>query len=355
MMKNEILNEHMNYIVSQILKIVPDVQTILLCGSYGRGEGTWIRISQLESYKPYNDYDLIVVSDSKIVSNDMINALRIQCADQIGIKWVDIDLYTTKEISKLRTIQKNVDIVYGNRVVYGMPIRWNTKIINSSRLGNADIETLYFTRMWAFWGTYHLLKKNILTIDESIFFRNQMAKAILACVDVILIKKGIYDTSYREKVSRVVKLEKFSEYSEYFKKALEEKLSPQPTPLNSEEANKLYEKTLHIFRNIMEFGLQKEFYFYKNKRLFNFYYRVKLRHLIFYLYSILKRRKKYRDKFQKIMILQNNLFIDLSNNSNENIDLLFYANKLKEFGVKPEEIMSVGNVIEKISLLRNTL
>jgi len=78
--------------------------------------------------------------------------------------------------------------------------------------------------------------------EASRFFRNQMAKAVLAVLDVILLERGAYDASYRTRVERVVgSLAADEPLVPLARWALEEKLRPRAPGMQPAEVRELYE------------------------------------------------------------------------------------------------------------------
>lgn len=167
--KQNILQKQIDYIVSEILKCISNVETILLCGSYGRNEGAWI-LKDGGQYIPYNDYDFIVVSDQPNISKNELNQLRKRLAAELSINWVDIDIYSSFKINNMKATQKNIDITFGSKKVYGKDIDWNLKSEDAKKLSNYDIETLYFTRIWTFLGTYSYREYEEISGIDAIFF-----------------------------------------------------------------------------------------------------------------------------------------------------------------------------------------
>lgn len=349
--KNIQLERHINYVVSEIINEISNVQTILLCGSYGRNEGAWITDDH-QQYLPYNDYDFIVITDEPCISKEDIDKLRVRCAQEIGIHWVDIDIYSSKKIKNLKAIQKNIDIIYGNKVVYGKPIEWSKKNILPNRLSYRDINTLYFTRLWTFWGTYNLIEKKDMSCDEIIFFKYQMSKAIFACIDMILIKNKLYCCSYNDKVKQIKELENLKHYYDMYDWALKVKVKPAETPLYNDDIKKIFYDVLNLYYFSAKESIGKKFRFYKNKNQFPIFYSLLPRNILIYLYRLLKKQSKYNAKYRKVMILQNSLFIDICENQ---IDIDYYSQKIEDIEKKISNVKTLEEIINKVAFLRNSL
>lgn len=251
-------NQHIGLILKAFGKVSLNLEAVILYGGYARNEGSWI-IEQNGNCRPYNDYDILLVIENKIPI-DRIGFLRKELAEQIGIRWVDIDQKTPAELKKLKATIYNYDLKYASRVIQGDPNVFNLiPEINASRLPLKEAETLYITRLWTLLGS---LDSKGLSVDregeESRFFRNQMAKAVLAVVDALLLQKGAYHPSYKERIKRLDDLfpEK-DELGELSKWALEEKLRPKAPYMKQKYIRKLYSKVHQFFINEMYNVLSK--------------------------------------------------------------------------------------------------
>jgi len=243
--QQSILSEHLGIVLEGCKNLFPDLRSVILCGGYGRDEGSWFRDSS-GAWRPYNDYDICVVV-SKKKNDSEVKALELFLAKKVGIRWIDIDQYTVDGLRNLRPSIKSYDLKYASRVIAG-----DDKIlecipeIDGSKLSLKEVEVLYFTRLYTLIGSLKLggFNQNLDGI-EAMFFRNQMAKALLAIVDVLLLTKGAYDASYCVRVRRLSEL--YPEKSDLIglcNWALKEKLEPTMKFMSLEEALGLY-KTVH--------------------------------------------------------------------------------------------------------------
>lgn len=248
--------------INRIKSALNSIRTIstILYGGYGRDEGSWI-IEKNGEYRPYNDYDILLVIENKIPV-ERIELLRKDLAKQIGIRWVDIGQKTPVELKKLKPSIYNYDLKYASKVIQGDPGVLNLiPEIDAAKLPLKEGETLFFTRLWTLLGS--LDKKGLkadLKGEDSRFFRNQMAKAMLAVADVLLLQKGAYHPSYKERVKRVSELyperKNLCDLAEW---ALEEKLFPKSPDMMADEIKKLYQKVHHYFFSEM-YGLLTKYY-----------------------------------------------------------------------------------------------
>lgn len=222
--------------------LLPDLRAIILYGGFGRDEGSWFQ-DELGTWRPYNDYDICIVTERK-ASRHELKALEESLAKEIGINWIDLCQLSPDEMKRLRPSIKNYDFKNASKVIYGdSTVLDLIPEIDATTLPMKEAQILYFTRLYTLLGSLdeNGLHQN-LEGEASRFFRNQMTKAILAVVDVLLLAKGAYHASYRKRVERVAEL--YPEKVDFLtlsRWALEEKLRPQAPPMTSQEVRKLYE------------------------------------------------------------------------------------------------------------------
>ena len=349
--KQEVIDEHIRYLVSEILHNISNVETILLCGSYGRNEGAWIKGAS-GNFIPYNDYDFIVISDKPDITKESLSLLRERVAKRLKINWIDIDIYNSNKIKKLRPSQKNIDITFGSKRVYGNEIKWNLKLSDMVKLGSNDIETLYFTRIWTFLGTYLYREKELINGNEVMFFRYQMAKAVLACADVILIKQHNYHYSYIERVKRVLLCNIEDNWKDLFKWAVKQKMQPDGSSMEKREVIDLYESTLEMYYTVMKYGIGREFCFYRSRKLFDLCYAIKPRHFLVSLYRVLSGRYVWDVRFRKVFSMQNSILMFLCGKAK--MDSLYYKRTLNRyFALHTDE--TLNNIIKAVSDARLSL
>ncbi len=298
------LEKDMKLITSTILDNFEKIETILLYGGYGRDEGAWIYMETGEVV-PYNDYDILVISENR-PSISKINLIREELAKKIGIRWVDIDFMTMNHVMRMKNTIKNIDIIYGSKIIYGnSDVFEASPNLNPQKIGFYDIEQLYFTRMWTLFGSWDGLFRD-LGKNEAIFFRNQMAKAILAAVDVLLIKKNQYNYSYvkriqlfKDGIQSDAKVYKYAEW------ALSEKLSPSNDDLTEIEMRNIYNDVYKIYREAMMNAMGWKWIFFGKPYLTRFY---------FYLNPYYFTRLIYRRYLNRSKVLSNRIKVKLAEN-----------------------------------------
>lgn len=236
-----VLQTHLEMIVAACLESGSKPVAILLYGGYGRGEGSWY-IDESMGWRPYNDYDVRLIVTERLPTA-VISDLERSLAEAIGIRWVDIGQFLPGELRKLKPTILNYDFKHGSRVIFGdSAILKTIPDFRPSELTTKDGLILYFTRLYALLGSFSARGlDSALEGEEARFFRNQMAKALLAVADVLLLTKGAYDASYRTRVDRAVQmLPKESELADLLQWAITEKLCPRADQLNENEARNLY-------------------------------------------------------------------------------------------------------------------
>jgi hypothetical protein len=257
-MPNSKFEEDKALLIEACSSIVANVDAVIMYGGYGRGEGAWINSEGKEI--PYNDYDILVISDS-LVERAQLSQLRKNLAKRIGISWVDISIMKKNKLKKLKHSIFNFDLKNGSEVIYGdKDIKSIIPKFEASKIPLKDIRILFFTRLFTLIGAIKLynIKNGFDNGQDVMFFKNQLAKAILACVDCLLILKGQYNSSYKIRVKTVVKIYSFTrEEEELFLWALNEKLKPSSEGMNEEDTSRLYRRVEKIYRETMLNGLSQ--------------------------------------------------------------------------------------------------
>jgi len=254
---NKVLKAHKKIIIDHCFSIQPDLTAVILYGSYGQNEGSWFQDISGD-WKPYNDYDLCIVSHKRIPA-EHLKSLKNTLAKEIGIKWIDLSQFHPDDMKRMQPSILNYDFKNAGKVIYGNSTVLDLiPVIDRADLSMRDAKILFFTRLYTLLGSLGEKGLDIeLEGEASRFFRNQMAKAILAVVDVLLLAKGAYDTSYRKRVEQVAKLytEK-EELLELSRWALAEKLRPQAPMMEPKEVRVLYSLVHKHFFAEMYWGLR---------------------------------------------------------------------------------------------------
>lgn len=291
----EMILEHMEY----------SPTAVLLCGGYGRGEGAWF-IDENGFLCTYNDYDIAVVSNHSIDYSEL-QLLRKEIAKNVGIRWVDIDFYTIKQVLSFNATIKHYDLLYASKLIYGSIASIKSKSIDVRDIGVQDVITLYWTRMWTFLGSWSG-DFHDLDVEEARFFKNQMAKAVLAGCDAILISFHEYTSSYKNKANNASNYVASKKWKELIGWAYKEKIRPSSGMLKKEDMISLYTSCRDFYCYSMETGLGYLWKFFRNPKLTKKYYYIKTAHLLHVVYNFFVRHTLRPEKAFEIKIAQNYIF-----------------------------------------------
>ena len=183
---------------------------IVLMGGYGRGEGTpFLRDGREE---PFNDYDLIVVSDNVMpwtarrIRHDLARMER-ELTQTCGLP-VDLCLYTAERVAEAEFSLLNYELKYGHRVIWGDPA-----VLDPMPAFRHD-------RIPLSEGTRLLMNRGALLLDvrdrlrrephpgasERLWLIKYLFKAFLAFGDCALLMTGEYDLYYHRKVEKIARL-----------------------------------------------------------------------------------------------------------------------------------------------------
>ena len=324
---NNKLNSDCKILVDGILEALDDLpEAILLCGGYGRGEGSWFEDEQ-GNPNPYNDYDLAVITD-KPLSRDKYRVLRKELAIKIGINWVDIDCYTHAQLNRMYPTIHNVDLFYASKVLWGNE-EWRTKYkqLDSDSIGKEDITKLYVTRMWTLLGSLTSEERD-LNVEEARFFKNQMAKGVLAGCDMRLVANHRYTTSYRERVKIICnELLNDSADKSLCEWAIREKLNPSSQRMLMNEVKALYDKVYAFFVSSFDCAMGKESMGYLNPDRTNIYVMLHTLYLPMIIYGFIRGNRKII-KCHNVMRAQNYVFRAYSPSGEYNRLYLAKANSI---------------------------
>lgn len=325
------LNLDVNIIIDGILNAMPlPPIAMYLCGGHGRQEGSWF-IDENKKIMPYNDYDIAVISNHAIGYLQLQN-LRIELAKKLSIHWVDIDFYSIVAIKNLSTTIHNVDLIYASRLIWGKDyLRENAPRLKPENIGRRDIDILYRTRMWTLLGSWSG-RFHTLYGEEARFFKNQMAKCILAACDMILVSNHKYTTSYKERVEIAKTIKSDVVFSKMSDWAIQEKLFPTADLLPEKQMIEFYNKARKIFFDSFTYSYGEGSRYYMKPELSYRIFRNGLKYSsILFLSFFLSKYKLYRKNID--IFCAQNYVLHAYSPDNINIDYLSRANEiLKKWG-----------------------
>ena len=193
-----------------------------------------------------------MISDFK-VDKKKLDIIRKELAKKIGISWVDISFKPRKKLKNLKATIFNFDLKYGSRVIYGdESIVDDIPFFSPKEISFFDIRILFFTRMFTLIGCCdnRAFIDGISDQNSAMFFRSQLAKAVLATVDAILISFKSYNSSYIKRIEMVHELEEYKRYKDLFDWSLKQKLKPSKDMLNSLEVKDIYKQVINLFMSV---------------------------------------------------------------------------------------------------------
>ena len=246
-------NPEFDYLIKVLSSFNPI--SIVLYGSYGRGEGAIY--SNKNKDKLFNDIDVLLIARKKI-DTLKVEKIKNKLLKKIDVQWIDITQKTRIELKKSNASVFNYDLKYHSTILYGdMNILSLIPTIKSEEIEYNEIKILFFTRIWCFLGSYKRGGINDLEGYEAAFFKNQMAKIIFAIIDVILISNNKYVSSYYKKIEVFKELfsADYDSLNSYLSYALENKFSPSSDKILVSEIKSILSDLASEFFKVFSSGL----------------------------------------------------------------------------------------------------
>lgn len=188
-------------ITKLVLSNISDVNSLILVGGFGRGEGSVLVENGFPD--PLNDYDIVLIGEKECDGIKLKN-LSKDIAQKVGIRSIDLIPIKKDTLPMLPCTIFNYDFKYGSYIFYGdKNVLEIIPKYDSIRIPLEEGRILLFNRMICMLESYsEEFKKREITCDENFFLVNQVGKAILACADSLLVLKGKYHHSYIERNKR---------------------------------------------------------------------------------------------------------------------------------------------------------
>ena len=226
-----------------------NIISIYLYGGYGRGEGSWIieEINGLREVKPFNDYDIALIVKKKF-SLEKLRQLEGELKKHLDVKWIDLSQYTKLKLKFFKVRIQNYDFKYASKWIYGRKDMLECiPKMDVKSITLKDVEILYITRLWTLVGSFPKEGLIQMSTEKEMFFRNQMAKGILAIVDCVLVLNKEYDPSYRKRVKKLSNFTNDNKLIEIANWALDEKLQPRSVGMTNRQVHDLYTNVKKLF------------------------------------------------------------------------------------------------------------
>ncbi|PCI28661.1 hypothetical protein COB52_03375 [Candidatus Kaiserbacteria bacterium] len=188
---DEKVERDLEVIRSSILDIYGDsISSIILCGGFGRGEGSIIE------GVPFNDYDIVLISKKRIPKKEL-KSLGTELAKRIGIRFVDLGVVT--DVSKLQLSVFSFDLK-NSKVIYGKDVLEKLPTFNSEDISVDEGVKLLRNRIICFLELTPdgFLDQRPINENEHRLLVLQVSKAVIAASIAELILKRRYVSSYNE-------------------------------------------------------------------------------------------------------------------------------------------------------------
>jgi len=117
---DETIERHMEIVTDEVRRAASNVDSIVLAGGFGRGEGSVRRLPE-GGYLPINDYDLFVFTDTP-VSFDTYQKLTKHLKDRIGVE-IDMKFLRTRSLRSLVPDMFTFELKSASRVIWGKDLR----------------------------------------------------------------------------------------------------------------------------------------------------------------------------------------------------------------------------------------
>ena len=256
------IKDDLQLIVREILELLGEknVQSIILAGSFGKGEGC--AFINNDKIKIVNDYDINIVYKGsrifKLKNKNKMSSLAKKIAENINIKQVDLGLISIKEIKKYKNSLEYYDLISGHRILYGEnPFGGDLTGINSDKISLFEGSWLLRNRGIGLIlaGLYFIGKKHNNFINkENLWIEINKAKIAIGDSSLILNKKYHWQTI--EKLKRID-----TSMKESYTSAIISKLEHNGIPYNMSD-DKLIEEWFTIKKQFLSYFLK-----YENQRL----------------------------------------------------------------------------------------
>jgi len=293
------IESDLKIITKIILKYHSDVDSLILAGGFGRGEGS-VLISG-KDIQPINDYDIYVIVKN---SSNKINLekLRKLILEKVSIRQVDLELIKKKKLPHLKPTMSNYDLKYASHIFYGnVNILKTIPSINPKKLSLREGRTPLLLYLIALLQSYPGEKNALISSNDKFWIYQQISKSILGWSAALLILEGKYHSSYveRERIFR----ENFENklWCSLVEKATRFKLSPSLEI--EEDLYSLWHINKEVHIKILMFFLSK----YYKKDFNNWtsiikHYRNDYENMIKKLFGFFSRNKSYKDRINLTVI-----------------------------------------------------
>ncbi len=190
------IQRDLDWIKGKLLERLPELEGLILAGSFARGEGTVIGDGE-GGVRPFNDYDLVVIHPPGPQRDDLVTYSR-SLSDQLGFRHLDTLPFDSSQLQRSGSQMFFVDLRAYGRVLHGDPELLSSippRPADSLPLGEARV--LLFNRL-----TCGLENSDGSLLDDSetdpqrILEADFMsAKLVLCAAHARLLQRGRHATS----------------------------------------------------------------------------------------------------------------------------------------------------------------
>jgi hypothetical protein len=175
--------------------------SVLLCGGYGRGEGSVIDQDGIDV--PYNDYDILIVTKRRVSSSTLSDFGEV-LAGELGIRFVDLGAITRSRLNKMPQTVFVRDL-FVSQLLWGDDVRGLLPVVNPETLPMEEARVLLRNRLICFFELTPEAFFQQKTLKEDAHRRLvlQLAKAGIAVHLASLIERGKYHSSYAQQMELV--------------------------------------------------------------------------------------------------------------------------------------------------------
>jgi len=189
---------HLQLIVEKILKYYPKVDSIILTGGFGRGEGS-VLLSE-GNVIPISDYDICVVSDCRVNKADFEKMLEeikqgICVTQSLSI---DLDVVTKGLLRQLFPDISSYELKAASKLLYGEDLRHLIPITESEVSASSGVITLCI-RAITMSRVAARLHSGRLTTEEKIRAVYECSRAFTEIATALSLLEEFYRPSYSER------------------------------------------------------------------------------------------------------------------------------------------------------------
>lgn len=179
------------------------IEAIILCGGFGRGEGSYTQDNDNVA-RAHNDFDIVLVTRKRI-SQSELKTVGQELASRVGIRFIDLGSVRRSQLSKLSPSVFTYDL-HASQLLYGdASIMDELPQYGVSDIPIRDAEIQIQNRLICFMEKTpeEFWIQQDCRADKMSEFVLQISKAIIAATIARLVEQKKYVSSYREQNSLV--------------------------------------------------------------------------------------------------------------------------------------------------------